>query len=230
MARKAVARLTFDEGSDGPGVWSADGQTIYFRAVRAEGGTALYAVPANGSGAETLVHVTQTHHLHASPDGKHLLFELQSTGAGGLAALNLQDGKEALYLKQGFHPQFSPDSRMVAYESAETGRAEVYVQTFPAGGGKWQISTEGGIEPRWRADGKELFYDQGDGTVMAAALEMRGASLEVTSTTELFRFSRGRRMGTALAVSPDGKLVAIRETPAGTAASITVKLDWKLPR
>ena len=100
---------------------------------------------------------------------------------------------------------------------------------FRAGGGKWQISTNGGIEPRWRGDGKELFYDQGDGTVMAASIEVRGRSLEVTSTKELFRFRRGRASGTALAVTPDGKLFAIRETPEGGEAPITLRLNWKLP-
>ena len=127
------------------------------------------------------------------------------------------------------HPQFSPDSRLVAYHSIETGRNEVYVQTFPAGGGKWQISTNGGIEPRWRGDGKELFYDRGDGTVMAAGIAVRGGSLEVASTKELFRFHRGRISGTALAVTPDGKLFAIRETPPGGEASITLRLNWKPP-
>ena len=70
--------------------------------------------------------------------------------------------------------QFSPDGRWVAYHSNESGRHEVYVQPFPGPGGKWQISTSGGIEPRWRRDGKELFYIAPDGKLMAAPIQSAG--------------------------------------------------------
>ena len=229
LGRKVVSRLTFHEGNE-LGVWSADGQKVYFYAARPESGGGIFEIPANGTGAEKLIHKTQTHHMHASPNGKYLMFERTSSGLG-LDILDLQHAnKPSVYLSQAAgSPQFSPDSRFIVYESGETGRREVYVQTFPAGAGKWQISTNGGIEPRWRGDGKELFYDRGDGTVMAASLETRNGSLEVTSTKELFRFRRGRTSGTAIAVTPDGKIFAIRETPAGAEASITLKLNWKLP-
>ena len=230
LSRKVVSRLTFSESSDGPGVWSADGQKIYFRATRPNTGEALFEIPANGTGVEALIHKTRTHHLHASPDGAYLLFE-RGTTANGIEFIDLRNGnKPGVYLpQQAAGPQFSPDARFVAYESTETGRSEIYVQTFPAGGGKWQISTNGGIEARWRGDGKEIYYDKGDGTVMAATVEVRGGSLEVTSTKELFRFRRGRSSGTAIAVTPDGKRFAVRETPAGGDATIVLKLNWKLP-
>jgi Tol biopolymer transport system component len=203
---------------------------VYFRATRPDTGAGIFEVPANGTGTEKLLYKIPTHHMHASPDGKYLMFERGSESQGP-GILDLQNGnKPGVYLKQHVSsPQFSPDSRFVAYESTETGRSEVYVQTFPAGSGKWQISTNGGIEPRWRGDGKELFYDLGNGAVMAATIEVRNGSLEVTSTKELFKFQRGRASGTAIAVTPDGKLFAIRETPAGGETSITLKLNWKLP-
>jgi len=230
LARKVVSRLTFAEGSESPGVWSANGQSAYFFANRLKAGMGIYEIPANGTGTEKLIHSTATHHMHASPDGKYLVFERTAAGLG-LDFLDLQNGnKPGVYLTQAAtSPQFSPDSKLVAYESTETGRSEVYVQTFPAGGGKWQISTNGGLEPRWRGDGKELFYDRGDGTVMAAGIAVRGGSLEVSSTKELFHFHRGGTAGTAIAVTPDGQLFAIRESPVGGEASILVKLNWKLP-
>jgi Tol biopolymer transport system component len=230
LARKVVSRLTFGEGSESPGIWSANGQTVYFFANRSNAGMGIYEIPANGTGSEKLIHSTSTHHMHASPDGKYLMFEKTAAGVG-LNFLELQNGnKPGVYLTQpATSPQFSPDSKLVAYESTETGRSEVYVQTFPAGGGKWQISTGGGLEPRWRGDGKEIFYDRGDGTVMAAGIEVRGGSLEVTSTKELFRFHRGATAGMAIAVTPDGQMFAIRELPVGGAASILLKLNWKLP-
>ena len=230
LSRKVVSRLTFGELSDGPGVWSADGQKIFFRANRPNTGPGIYEIAANGTGTEKLLHKTSTHHMHASPDGAHLLFEGGSSG-NGIASLELRNGNKAgVYLPPpASGPQFSPDSRLVAYESTETGKSEIYVQTFPPGGGKWQISTTGGIEARWRGDGKEIFYDKGDGTVVAAAVDYRGGSLVVTSTRELFRFRRGRSSGTALAVTPDGKLFAIRETPPGGEAAVLLKLNWRLP-
>lgn len=235
LARKVVSRLTFHENSESPGIWSADGQTVYFNATLDRKGEGIFAIPSNGTGTEKLVLKTLTHHLHASPDGKYLVFEKvnsqSSTTSTGLTVLDLQNGNKVIpYLTQpASSPQFSPDSRMVAYESAETGRSEVYVQTFPAGGGKWQISTNGGIEPRWRGDGKEIYYDRGDGTVMAASIATQAGSLEVTATKELFKFRRGQSAGTSLAVTKDGKLFAIREAPPRGDDSITVLLNWKLP-
>ena len=68
-------------------------------------------------------------------------------------------------------PVFSPDGRFLAYQSNESGRSEVYVQSFPGPGGKWQISTSGGREPQWRADGKELYYRAPDQKLMAVDVQ-----------------------------------------------------------
>ena len=232
LGRKIASKLTFNPANEGPGVWSADGQKVFFYSIRPDTGPAIWEIPANGAGTEKLVAKTATHHMHASPDGKYLMFESVRDVQIGLAVLDLKNGNKMIpYLEQPnlVGPQFSPDSRLVAYESSETGRSEVYVQTFPAGGGKWQISTNGGIEPRWSGDGKEIFFDQGNGTVMAASVVMRGGSLEVLQTKELFRFRRTGAPGTAIAVSPDGKTFAIRESAAEVqAVPITVLLNWRL--
>jgi Tol biopolymer transport system component len=91
--------------------------------------------------------------------------------------------------------EFSPDGRWVAYESNESGRSEVYVSPFPGPGGKWQVSTAGGIEPRWRHDGKEIFflaaaansgYGRDAGKLMAAAVRADGSRLEIGAVQSLF--------------------------------------------
>src|SRR5262249_12095065 len=107
-----------------------------------------------------------------SRDGKLLLYTAVDPKSGrDLWVLPLDGERKPIpYLQTPFDEaqgQFSPDGRWVAYTSTDSGRPEIYVQPFPASGGKWQISTAGGVTPRWRADGKELFYISLDRKLMA---------------------------------------------------------------
>jgi hypothetical protein len=100
-----------------------------------------------------------------------------------------EDPKPFPYIESPFeeaHAQFSPDGRWIAYASNESGRPEVYIQSFPAGGGKWQISTTGGDQVQWRADGKELFYIAPDRSLMAVAIA-DGATMDVGKPVVLFQ-------------------------------------------
>ena len=83
--------------------------------------------------------------------------------------------------------QFSPNGRWVAYQSNESGRIEVYVQSFPGPGGKWMVSVGGGIAPRWRRDGKELFYIAPDSRLMAASIRDTGQTLKAGTPVALFQ-------------------------------------------
>jgi hypothetical protein len=137
--------------------------------------------------------------------------------------------------------RLSPDGRWMAYVSDETGPYEVYVQPFPTSGAKWRISTSGGLQPRWRRDGKELLYLAGDvatGTVIMAAEVRAPASTfaagvpKVLFTTRLsggFLGSPGASGGARqrFAVSPDGQRFLILSAVAGTDPNpITVVLNW----
>jgi eukaryotic-like serine/threonine-protein kinase len=82
--------------------------------------------------------------------------------------------------------QFSPDGRWVAYASNETGRWEIFVTSFPDARGKWQVSTGGGEQPRWRGDGKELFYLSGESKIMAVPVTT-GTKFDVGTPVELFQ-------------------------------------------
>jgi len=101
-----------------------------------------------------------------SPDGKLLAFnEITPSRGIGVSVLRLSDRKAQPILQTPFNesaPRFSPDGRWLAYVSDESGRYEIYVQPYPGPGGKWQISTEGGTEPAWNSNGRELFYRSGD--------------------------------------------------------------------
>ena len=129
--------------------------------------------------------------------------------------------------------QFSPDGRGVAYTSNESGRFEVYVQPFPGPGGKWQVSTGGGIAPRWRRSGKELFYIAPDGKLMAVPIQAAGQTLEAGAPVALFQTRIvGGRAGIAsqaqqYAVAPDGQRFLINIiADESTTSPITIVTNW----
>lgn len=99
------------------------------------------------------------------------------------------DRKPFPVLKSEFdedHASLSPDGRWIVYQSTETGRAEIYVQPFPPSGGKWQISNAGGGQPRWRQDGKEIFYLGPDRKLMAADIAVEGGTIKAGVPRPLF--------------------------------------------
>jgi hypothetical protein len=124
--------------------------------------------------------------------------------------------------------KLSPDGQWLAYVSDASGRNEVYVQSFPGGGGKRKVSTGGGNSPRWRRDGRELFYYAGDGKLMATPVRS-GESFEVGAPVSLFEFRAGNVLlnGTPYAVTADGQcflINAVVETEPN--APLTVVVNW----
>jgi Tol biopolymer transport system component len=125
-------------------------------------------------------------------------------------------------------PRFSPDGRWIAYSSNESGRMEIYVRPFPGPGGKWQISTQGGVHPYWRRDGKEIFFLTVNGDMMASEVTA-GAGIQSSTPRTLFRVPapEAQANGPCFAVSADGQRFLIRETLAGgTVPPTTVVLNW----
>src|SRR5262249_4613573 len=125
--------------------------------------------------------------------------------------------------------QFSPDSRWVAYETNESGRYEIVVQPFREPISKWQVSTGGGLQPRWSPDGKELYYIAPGGKLMAASVTPHGTTLEVGRPVELFptRIAGGSTPFKAqYAVSRDGRFL-INEVEQASLSPITLLLNWK---
>ena len=166
-----------------------------------------------------------------SPDGRHLLFSTTTSSDYDLWLLPLAgDPKPVSFLSapgDQMHGNFSPDGRLVAYSSNESGRFEVQVQTFPVTDRQWPISTTGGYEPRWRADGREMYYLSADQKLMAVGVNP-GPSFG--APTELFPVRVGGGVSsqrTHYVPSRDGRRFLIN-TPAGDAAivPITVVLNW----
>jgi Tol biopolymer transport system component/DNA-binding winged helix-turn-helix (wHTH) protein len=168
MARDASSRLTFGKSDRTSPVWSPDGAQIAF-AVRGSHGTRIYRLAANGAGKEELVADVDFDGVISqwTDDGQYLIAQDIN---GGLWAVPLSGGRQPFAVVTGpfhaHHGTVSPDGKWIAYAGEETGRREIYVRNFPPQGGKWRISSAGGGWPKWRGDGRELFYLQG-GTIMS---------------------------------------------------------------
>jgi len=121
--------------------------------------------------------------------------------------------------------QFSPDVRWVAYSSDETGRAEVYVAPFGRPGARMPISTDGGVSPRWRDDGKKLFYIRGDNTLIGVDLRAGDSSIDVGAARPVFQ-TRFRSATLAYAVSADGRFLVNRALNNAPALPITLVVNW----
>jgi hypothetical protein len=202
---------------------------------------------ASGAGAEEPLYSTPLPFLPTdwSRDGRFILCrELQPQTGYDLwilpVSLPVGDRKPfpfANSIYQEREGKFSPDGQWVAYQSDESGRFEVYVQAFPGPGAKFLVSTEGGAQPRWRADGRELFYIGLDGKLMAAPITAAegGQRFEAGTPVPLFqtRIAGGPILATGpmrhqYAVAPDGQKFLINvATEEAVDSPITLILNWR---
>jgi eukaryotic-like serine/threonine-protein kinase len=238
LLRGGLTRFTFDAAIDRRPIWSPDGSQILFASNR-KNHFDLYTKPSSGAGNEQLLleSPNQKNPNSLSFDGRFLIYgeDLPNKGRDVFLLPMQGDRKPVAVINSEFderNPEFSPDGRWVAYHSNESGRFEIYVVPFPSGGGKWQVSTNGGISPRWRRDGKELFFIAPDGAMMAATVSASGASFDAAPPVALFQT---RIVGggsnfinkAQYAVSAAGRFLI--NVPAGeaTTAPITLLMNWK---
>jgi Tol biopolymer transport system component/predicted Ser/Thr protein kinase len=165
LERGVASRFTFDEGFDGLPLWSPDGARVVFATSRGEGSDAIYWKDASGAGtAELLLQAdADVYPADWSRDGRFIaLMRRGGETRWDIWAMPMDGaGEPFAVLESGFsevRPRFSPDGRWLVYNSNESGDMEVYVTQFPGPGGKWQVSTSGGTEAEWSADGSEIFY------------------------------------------------------------------------
>jgi eukaryotic-like serine/threonine-protein kinase len=240
LARKVSTRFTFDPDTDIGPVWSLDDSRIVFTSYRRGPGDLFQKLSA-GTGAEELL-LASPHRKIAtdwSPDGRWLAFHTnQPKTSWNTFVLELPDRKPSVYLETPF-PElasvFSPDGRWIAYVSSESGLGEIYVQPFPRGSGKWQISSGGGTMPIWGRDGKEIFFLASDGKLMAADVKT-GPTFEVETPRPLFATNVRNFVGLSrrqFDVSADGQRFILNAALGEHApVPITLVQNWtaKAPR
>ena len=226
LSRGTTSRLTSDTTSQFCPVWSADGRLVSFSSMRSGQGD-LFVRPTSPAGAEQLVLQTadQKCSMSWSPDGRFLLFgNLSPKTKDDLWILPLSgDRKPTPFLQTPFRElagQFSPDGKWVAYASDESGRSEIYLQSFSDPSLRFQVSAGGGARPRWRADGRELFYF-GGGELMSVSAGME-KSLQPGNPKSLFK----PPLGVDYAVSRDGQRFLIAAAVEEAPQPITVVLHW----
>ena len=217
-ARGVRSRFTFDPRVDSSPVFSRDGEVVVFASNR-QTQPGLYRKPLGGAGAEELLFETKTDiaPTDVSPDGRTLTFTWQSEESRwDVWALPLDGDKKPVPLVQSPRAEccgaFSPDGRFLAYASDESGRFEVYVVPYPATGRRWQVSTQGGVWPRWRADGREVLYQALDGTVSATAVTLAGSALVPGATQPLFKARVAAGIEYVFRPTPDAQRFLVVET------------------
>jgi len=234
--RGVPTRFTSDPAYDALPIESPDGSRFVYMSLR-QSHADLYLKSSTGPGSEqALLESARTKYpTDWSSDGRFILYRATDPSTNLELWVLPMDGdrKPFPFIKAAFgvnQGQFSPDGRWVAYASNESGKWEVYVAPFPGPGGYWKVSTAGGSEPRWRRDGKELFYLAPDGKLMA--VEVRpGATFEAGAGVPLFQTRRREPVSTAdlfsYDVSPDGQRFLISTTVEDlTASPLTVVLNW----
>jgi Tol biopolymer transport system component len=235
-ARGVPSRLT-SRGIHISPVWSPDGRTILFAT-----GTPfnLYRIPADGSAQEERVWTGENRQVPVdwSKDGRLILYYEAAPETGlDLGTLEVTpDGrprpgaKPQPYIRAPYNQtagRFSPDTHWFAYQSDESGRAEVYAQSFPEAHQKVPISTAGGRMPEWGPDGRELFYVSPDNKLMAVALKLGPGSLEPSLPRELFPLARDTVGLSPYEASADGQRFLVQVT-TGKIDPLTVIVNWPM--
>lgn len=225
-----MQRLTFDASQyNAMPIWSPDSRQIAFGSKR-NGKWGIYIKPVDGSAKEELITESEVPKMPMSwsPDGKIIVYWTSSpTTRGDIWMVPVGDRKPAAFLATPFdeqNPQISADGKWLAYTSNESGRNEIYIKPFPEGPGKWQISTDGGVWPRWRHDGKELFFASAP-NLLAVDIHVMGASIQPLAPHVLFGIPTNPAPALpdysfhTYAASPDGQRFLMPQVGGGATAA-----------
>ena len=227
LARGTETRFTFGQANEYP-VWSPDGSHIIWHSTR---DLNPHATAANGAGKEEVLNqdARQNRIDDWSRDGRYLIDEMTGPKTrNDIWVIPLFGDRQPFpYLNTEFNEtnaKLSPNGQWLAYVSDESRRREVYVQTFPEHGGKWQISTNGGNFPVWSRDGRELYFLSADNKMMAVEVKGSGAGFQAGVPKPLFTVPAQEQYD----VSKDGRfLIHVPVNQNATGVPITVVKNWQ---
>lgn len=234
------ARLTFSLAVINGPTWSSDGKTIVFVSNETRD-FHLYRKPADGTGTVTPVLIDDAAENQPcfSPDGRYVVFARRATHGVSrpeIWAVPLFGDSKPFPVVQTSSgpgvaaPELSPNGKWLAYMSSESGRDEILIVPFGHGSGKWLVSPNGGELPRWRGDGKELFYMTADNKIMSAEITEQSSTLSIGKVHELFKpsFPVFVAPGNSLFdVTPDGKrFVMVDRGVQQASAPLTLVVNW----
>jgi Tol biopolymer transport system component len=240
--RDSLTRLTFAGETNVSPVWTPDGQRIVYSSREKGGALNLWWIRADGAGAPQRLTEDKNpqYALSWRPDGKFLAFHEINPSTGvdvmtmpieGDEKSGWKPGEPKPFVNSAFteaEPAFSPDGRWLAYTSNESGSFEVYVRPFPGPGGKWQVSTDVGLYPKWSRNGKELFYRTLDSKIMVVTYTASGDSFHADKP-QLWspgQFTE-RGLGTYnFDLHPDGKRFAVLKTPGTEQVAVVNKVSF----
>jgi dipeptidyl aminopeptidase/acylaminoacyl peptidase len=233
VSRGLRTRFTFDPNMDWFPVWSPDGSRIAFASNRS-GTNDIWVKEVGGASNETPLLEDSENDVGPeswSHDDRWIVFvRIDSENNSDIWALPTDGDDPVALAASSFDettPTLSPDSRWLAYASDESGTSEVYVTTFPNPARRWQVSSEGGQLPKWRADGRELFFLRPDGTLIAAEVEGAGDTFSVGETRALFSWTQPSGYGWPFGVTADGQRFLVNRSLSNTeAAPLTIVLNW----
>jgi serine/threonine protein kinase/Tol biopolymer transport system component len=234
VPRETLTRFALEGNRNSDPAWTPDGKRIAFESNRETPDNIFWQLADGSGGMERLTTSDNSQYpLSWSADGQILAFvEVNPSTGRDICVLRMGDRKAQPFLRTPFDetsPQFSPDGRWLAYISNESGRYQVYVQPYPGPGGKWQISTEGGTEPVWNPNGRELFYRSGD-KMMAVDITTQ-PSFTTGKTRVLFEghYQLAPVTFPNYDVSPDGQrflMLKPSESVEAAPTQINVVLNW----
>jgi len=234
VAGDRPSRLTFNPAVDFYPVCSPTGQDVVFGSLR-EGAPNLFRLMITAPGSEKAVLRSPAPKIPTdwSRDGRLLVYNVANQKTGwDIEVMTLSGGPPSVVAATSAderNGRLSPDGRWIAYTSNESGRFEVYVQPFPATGAKWQVSKEGGQQPQWRRDGRELFYIAPDkklvGVAVRAGSDFATGEARALVDTRIVAWERSNQQSCQYAVTADGQRFLVN-TATDTTLPVTLVLNW----
>jgi len=233
LARGVTSRFTFGAGSEIVPLWSPDGTRVVFSSD-GDGNYDLFEKAGSGAGEEKpLVRDDVFKFATAwSRDGRYLAYSRQDpkTGWDVWVLPTFGDRKPIPVVQSAFmdiNATISPDGRYISYGSNESGRSEIYVQTFPGAGGKWQVSTAGGSDASWRADGREIFYRAPDQKLMAVEIGS-GSDFQAGIPRPLFpgQIQTGTARNKYVATSDGQRFLLVAPMGRESMTPTTIVVNW----